>query len=358
MAALQPDPGRATLRQAEVRRVKHANNRLQPPLLFPRVAERPLSVQHSAPWQLPRAGPAARRPALRPARAAPAEFPSRGTLTARRGGEGSSPRGTRRERGRPSSGHAFRERSRGASLQNSAPVCCCRSFPFVTSFQVRSGSRLSSPPAPFPAGSVAAPRPAAAGRTPASGAGRAPQCLPKCRAATPPLSPSGRRPRELLRTETDRGIAQLKCPANEGCAAHPRCRAGRSRADSPRSAPAAACSFRRFGTPAAPCTACASCRTGQKEKNRKGHVVRWTSCLLAEVQATQSTANLHAEHMGCALSAAQSSGRRTRTHAGGELPGSCLRALSAGGGGGGAGRAGAGGSGRGERGAAGSAAPL
>lgn len=87
-------------------------------------------------------------------------------------------------------------------------------------------------------------------------------------------------------------------------------------------------------------------------------MVRWTSCLLAEVQATQSTANLHAEHMGCALSAAQSSGRRTRTHAGGELPGSCLRALSAGGGGGGAGRAGAGGSGRGERGAAGSAAPL
>lgn len=206
MAALQPDPGRATLRQAEVRRVKHANNRLQPPLLFPRVAERPLSVQHSAPWQLPRAGPAARRPALRPARAAPAEFPSRGTLTARRGGEGSSPRGTRRERGRPSSGHAFRERSRGASLQNSAPVCCCRSFPFVTSFQVRSGSRLSSPPRTFPGGFRGGASPRSSRTDPSERRGESPAVPPEVprrnaaaqpeRAPTPRVAPHGDRPRD------------------------------------------------------------------------------------------------------------------------------------------------------------------
>lgn len=84
MAALQPDPGHAILRQAEVRRVNHAN-RLQPPRLFPLSSRTsPFRAALRSVAAAPRrAGRTA--PTLRPARAAPAEFPSRGTLTARGG---------------------------------------------------------------------------------------------------------------------------------------------------------------------------------------------------------------------------------------------------------------------------------
>lgn len=69
--------------------------------------------------------------------------------------------------------------------------------------------------------------------------------------------------------------------------------------DSPRFETAASCSFHRFGIPVAPCTACASDRRGQREKNRTGHVVCWTSCLLAENQGAQTgSSRIHPEHMG------------------------------------------------------------
>lgn len=79
---------------------------------------------------------------------------------------------------------------------------------------------------------------------------------------------------------------------------------------------AASCSFHIFGTLVAPCMVYVSYKMGQKEKNRKGHVVCWTSCLLAENQATQSIINIHTEHMGCVFLTVQSSSMRahTRTH--------------------------------------------
>lgn len=64
---------------------------------------------------------------------------------------------------------------------------------------------------------------------------------------------------------------------------------------------AVSCSSRRFGTLAVPCMVCVSYKMGRKEKNRRGHVVCWTSCLLVENQAQQSIRNVHAEHMGCVL---------------------------------------------------------
>lgn len=84
--------------------------------------------------------------------------------------------------------------------------------------------------------------------------------------------------------------------------------------DLPPSATAASCSFHIFGTLVAPCMVCVSYKMGQKEKNRKGHVVCWTSCLLAEIQATQSIINIHTEHMGCVFFTVQSSGAHTHTH--------------------------------------------
>lgn len=95
--------------------------------------------------------------------------------------------------------------------------------------------------------------------------------------------------------------------------------------DLPPSATAASCSFHIFGTLVAPCMVCVSYKMGQKEKNRKGHVVCWTSCLLAEIQATQSIINIHTEHMGCVFSTVQSSGAHTHTHTSRlrALPGDC-----------------------------------
>lgn len=86
--------------------------------------------------------------------------------------------------------------------------------------------------------------------------------------------------------------------------------------DLPPSATAASCSFHIFGTLVAPCMVCVSYKMGQKEKNRKGHVVCWTSCLLAAIQATQSIINIHTEHMGCVFFTVQSSSAHTHTHPG------------------------------------------
>lgn len=69
----------------------------------------------------------------------------------------------------------------------------------------------------------------------------------------------------------------------------------------PRCGTAASCSSHRFGTLVVPYRVCVSYRTVRKEKNRRGHVVCWTSCLLVENQAKQSISNVHAEHMGCVL---------------------------------------------------------
>lgn len=107
--------------------------------------------------------------------------------------------------------------------------------------------------------------------------------------------------------------------------------------DLPPSATAASCSFHIFGTLVAPCMVCVSYKMGQKEKNRKGHVVCWTSCLLAEIQATQSIINIHIEHMGCVFFTVQSSGAHTHTHTSrlhalaGDCCGSPLRRRRAGG---------------------------
>lgn len=74
---------------------------------------------------------------------------------------------------------------------------------------------------------------------------------------------------------------------------------------------AAVCSAHISDSLAVPRMACVSYKMVQKERNRKGHEVCWTSWMLAENQATHCNINIHTVHMGFRLQCRQAT---SRTH--------------------------------------------